>query len=263
MSDLMRAVIDSIWPEGSIWRPTPGGDFDKLLDGSAENWETIRVFLDTLRSVRDPNFTTFLADLENEFGVFNNSSLTETQRREQLIPLVFNRSSSGSIDAMQNALDDAGFSVLVHENSPAVDPAKFLLQNFQMVAAGGNAFAGRPDAFAGNLGGILLVNGDLFKTQKAFTSGAATARAFAGTGFSAGEFTDLIRTPVTYAIPTDPNTWPLVFFVGGVAIRDGTTGELLEIAQASVPAEQEQEFKRIVLRTKPIHSWAALILSFD
>ncbi len=258
----MRAVIDTIWPEGSIWRPAPGGDFDKLLDGSAENWETIRVFLDTLRSIRDPSFTTFLADLENEFGVLSNTSLTEIQRREQLKPLVFNRSSSGSIDTLQNALDDAGFSVQVHSNSPAVDPAIFLDQAFIMIAAGGNAFAGRPDAIAGRIGGELLVNGEVFETQKKFTSGALTSNAFAGTGFSAGEYTDFERVKFEYQIPVDPNNWPFVFFVGGDATRDGS-GALLTIVPVTIPPVQESGFKRLILKYKPIHSWAGLVIIFD
>jgi hypothetical protein len=169
MSDVMRAVIDTIIPKGAAWRVSPEEDWDKLRDAVAENWETIRVFLEDLSGVRDPSVTQFLADLEKEFGVFSNTSLTEQQRRDQLKPIIYNRSSGGTIDDLQAALDDAGFAVQVHSNSPAVDPAIFLDQNFQMVAGGGNAYAGRPDAFAGRSGGELLVNGAIFKTRKLVT----------------------------------------------------------------------------------------------
>lgn len=215
MSDLMRSSIDSIWPKGSAWVPAPGSDLDNLLDASAANWEVIREWLAALASIRDPKLTTFLEDLEAELGVLPNSDLTEAQRRERLIPLLFERSSNGSVDAMQSALDAAGFNVQVHENSPAADPEIYLNEAFQMTAGTSTGFAGRSDAFAGRTGGELLVNGDIFTTQKLFTSGAGTETAYAGTGFSAGEYEDLIRVKIEYPTPTDPGDWPLIFFVGG------------------------------------------------
>ena len=261
MSDLLRATIDTLYPDGSIWSPAPDGDFDNLLDGQAANWETIRVFLADLKVVRVPEFTTFLEDLEREFGVLTNANLTELQRRDQLTPLVFDRGSSGSVDALQNALDNAGFTVQVHENSPAVDPSIFLNEVFDMVADGAAAFAGNENAFAGRTGGELLVNGNIFSTERIFTAVAAASNAFAGTGFSAGEYNDLARVKVDYEIPTNPDDWPMVFFVGGDATRDGN-GALTDIDLATVPAIQENEFKRLILKFKPIHSWAGLIVEF-
>jgi hypothetical protein len=258
MSEVIRRVIDKSLPKGSAWRIAPDSDSDKFLDGVADNWETIRSFLSDLDSIRDPALTPFLADLEREYGVLTNLSLTEAQRRAQLSPIVFNRSSNGSLDAMQEALDDAGFTVQVHENSPAVDPAIFLDQVFQMVAGGGNAFAGNQGAFASRIGGELLVNGEIFTTTRVYESVAGTM--FAGTA-GAGEYTDLERTKIEYPIPTDPDDWPMVFFVGGDATRDGL-GALTAIDKANVPVEQEQVFKRIILKFKPIHSWAALIITY-
>jgi hypothetical protein len=259
MPSLMRSVINTIIPPGSAWRVSVGEDWDKLYDGIATNWETIRTFLSELDCIRNPSCTPVLDDLEQEFGVIKNVSLTEQQRRDQLMPIVFNRSFNGGLDNLEDALQAAGFTVQVHSNSPAVDPAIFLDQNFQMVAAGGNAYAGRPDAYAGKSGGELLVNGDISKTRKIVTTVAGNL--YAGTGHGAGEYTDLERTEITYSIPTDPDDWPLVFFVGGDATRDGT-GALTEIQLADVPIEQETEFKRIILKYKPIHSWAALIINF-
>ena len=41
MATISRALIDAILPPGPIWEPKPNGDFDKLLDGIADNWELI------------------------------------------------------------------------------------------------------------------------------------------------------------------------------------------------------------------------------
>lgn len=256
---LMRSVIDTLIPPGSAWRVAPGEDWDNLYDGIADNWEVVRAFLAELDCTRDPSCTQFLADLEKEFGVFTNPSLTEQQRREQLMPVVFNRSFNGSVDNLQDALDDAGFTVQVHENSPAVDPALFLDQVFQMVSGGVDSFSGNPEAYSGRTGGELLVNGAIFKTRKDYI--AVSGSFFSGDGTVSGQYDDLVRTEITYKIPTDPDDWPLVFFVGGDATRDGS-GALTEIQLTNVPQDQETAFKRIILKYKPIHSWAGLIVTF-
>jgi len=51
--------------------------------------------------------------------------------------------------------------------------------------------------------------------------------------------------------------WPLVFFVGGPATRDGITDELLSIDIASIPIDGASTFKRIIQRSMPMHAWAA------
>lgn len=258
MPSLMRSVIDTLIPPGSAWRVSVGEDWDNLYDGIADSWESVRSFLGDLDCVRDPSCTTVLTDLEKEYGVFTNQALTEQQRRDQLMPIVFNRSFNGGLDNLEDALQDAGFDVQVHSNSPAIDPAILLDQDFQMVAGGDNAYAGEPEAYAGRSGGELLVNGEIFRTRKITTSVAGEL--YAGDG-GAGEYEDLERIEITYDIPVDPNGWPFVFFVGGDATRDGT-GALTGIQLANISLAQEQEFKRIVLKYKPIHSWAGLIVNF-
>ena len=50
--------------------------------------------------------------------------------------------------------------------------------------------------------------------------------------------------------------FPLVFFVGGPAVRDGVTNELLSIAYAVIPIDSVSVFNKIVKRIMPMHSWA-------
>ena len=234
----MRSVIDTIIPDGSAWAVAPGEDLDKLYDGIAENWEEIRLFLADLENTRNPTFTPFLSDLEREFGVLTNPNLTETQRRTQLKPIVYNRASNGSIDAMQQALDDAGFSVSVHSNDPAVDPALFVTTD------------------------DLIVNGDIFKQTLIFTTLCGKPDSLCGRPEAlCGANSGIQRDPILYVVPPNSDDWPLVFFVGGDATRDGG-GFLTNINTANVPAEQESQFKRIILKYKPIHSWAGLVVTY-
>ena len=53
----------------------------------------------------------------------------------------------------------------------------------------------------------------------------------------------------------------MVVFVGGNDTRDGS-GFLTAIAAANVPAEQQPQFERIILKYKPMHSWAGLVINY-
>ena len=264
-----RQVYDALLPPGPLWVPENDEGLDQLIEGIAESSEDIAEFLNNLATLRNPALTTILSDLEKEYGIATDLSLSETIRRMRLATKKTKSNGNGSKDDLQAALDGSGFTQLtVYENSPAVDPAIFLDQVFQMVADGDNAFAGfipvggpPSTAFAGRIGGELIVNGDVFTQAPAFLSQAGDA--FAGGLHSfAGQFDELIITKIEYDIPTDPDDWPLVFFVGGAATFAGD-GSLLTIDNAQVDASRESELKRTILSIKPIHSWCGLIVTFN
>jgi hypothetical protein len=258
-----RAVINSLLPEGPIWEAETDEGFDQYLNAKAQNSERVANFTDCLAFIRDPFKTCILSDLEKEYGILTNINLTEQQRRDSLATKVYPNQETGSEDNLQNALRSAGFDVYVHQNDPAVDPAIFLAGEFFMVAGGDNAYAGRSDAFAGKGGGDLLVNGEIFEQSPSYFAQANGDNMFAGNSqaFSGG-FSELRRDEIIYPLPTDPDDWPFVFFVGGEATRDPITGELLTIATAEVPIEREQEFDRIILQRKGLYTWCGLLVDF-
>jgi hypothetical protein len=255
----MREMLDDLLPPGALWKPEEEEGFDLLLDGMAENYEHVRAFLSVLSDIRNPNLTPILSDLEREYGVSTDLLLTEEVRRQRLAAQVYARSGTGTIDDMQNALDNAGFDVQVHSNDPAVDPNLFIAGNFQMVAGGDNAYAGNQGAFVSQSLGELLVNGEIFSTEKIFDS--LSGAMFSGDGYS-GSFLATQLGKKIYSVPTDPTTWPLIFFVGGDATRDPGTGALTDIEMAEVESSREQEFKSLILRYKPLHTWAGLIVFY-
>lgn len=263
-----RQSFDALMPPGPLWVPEIDEGLDQLIEGLAESSEDIAEFLNALATLRNPALTTILSDLEREYGIDVDTNLTEAVRRMRLATKKTESNSNGSIDTLQSALDSSGFTQLtVYENSPAVDPAIFLDQVFQMVANGDNAFAGfepvsgpPSTAFAGRIGGELLVNGDIFNTAPAYLSQAGDAFA-GGLHGTAGEFDVMTIEKIEFDIPTDPNDWPLVFFVGGTATFN-PDGSLLTIENADVDATREAELKRTILSIKPIHSWCGLIVSF-
>lgn len=263
-----RDVINALWPDGSFWNWIPEDDYDLLLDGIAENTEAVRLELEKIRYFRDPARTLLLTDLEKEYAVIPVSGSTESERRERLATTMFRRSELPTYTWLEEKLQAAGFDVLVHANDPAVDPAIFLDQAFQMTAGdllpGGNdAQCGEPEAYCGRVGGELLVNGEIFLQSPNYTILCDEALAQCGEPDAlAGQYDSISLIPIEYEIPVDSGYWPLIFFVGGEATRDPITGALTDIEIASIPIERRLEFRRIILRYKPMCSWAGLVVVY-
>jgi len=229
----MNAVFKALLPPGSIWRPVPDGDFDRFIYGRGNNWQYLYNFLKALAYIREPMLTPILADLEKEYGIVTNTALSEEIRRQQLHSVAYAKPGTGSADDLQDALIAAGFVCQVHENDPIVDPALII-----------------SDA-------DLLVNGDLVEDQfpaLLFQCGGpfVTGNVNAVLGY----FRDMDRDLVEYHIPTDPRRWNYIFFVGGN--RTGPT----TIVPADIPAERTETFKKIILKYKPLHSWAGLVVNY-
>lgn len=232
-----RRLIDALLPDGALWAPEEGRELDDLLDGIAQCIEPVREDLLDLAYVRDPLRTPMLPDLEREFGMLPTSAMSEESRRSRLAGVKSSRSGDGSIGHLQAALIAAGFSVKVYANSPAVDPALFVYYAPSTVC--GNTAARVGAASVGGQRGGILVN-----------SGEDSVAAFG-----------VIPPPGQYAVPTDPGYWPLFFFVGGEVTYDGDW-RIASIEDAPVPAERRAELITLILRCKPLHSWAAMRVQY-
>lgn len=262
-NQIMRQNLDGVSPGGSALLPKVDGGMDRLFEGIADNWERSRARLALLADIRNPWKTEMLADLEREFGITPNPNYTEEMRRMVLAQKMFTRDQRGTIDEMRAALTSAGFNVYVWANDPAVDPAPFLIQEFTMTCGADNAYCGEPSAVCGNIGGELLVNGPLYTQVPAIGMCCGSEVAFCLEPEAVAGFYDSLRLiPYVYEIPTDPGDWPFIFYVGGLATFN-IDGEIIDITQVNIPIYREFEFKEIILRLKPMHSWAALIVSFS
>ena len=259
----MRQVIDSNHPDGQAWTPAIDQGMDLFREGMAENWETIRQDLEQLAYILDPNKTIILEDLEKEFGFTTDTRLTEAQRRMQLAAFVYGQPGAGSEDDLQSMLVAAGFNVQVHQNDPAVDPALFLESNYQVTLGDNNAYLGDTEAFLGVSAGELLVIGDIYNQTVNYEVVLGGEFSYLGdNSFQLGYFNTFTNDRIIFPIPTDPDSWPFVFFVGGAATRDGITGALTGIIQAEIPYTRRSEFIRIILRYKPMFTWAGLIVNY-
>ena len=276
---LSRAVLNSLLPQGQFWTPAAQSDYDKLLNGIADNSESVYQVLKSLADIRSAEKTPTLEDLEKEYGIIPATLATEAERRSRLEAFIYRRAGTGAWDLLQSKLREAGFTdVYVHPNDPAVDPNIFLEQAFNMVCGdllpGGNfAQCGEPEAICCQVGGELLVNGDLFKSVPRYSIQCESRKISpdvytmpcAGDAIYAGDFDgyEVQMSEIEYQIPVNSGYWPLMFFVGGPARRNAVTGELEEIQFYTLPIERRLEFRRTILKFKPMYSWGGLIVVYS
>lgn len=270
MPSISRNIINALLPEGKFWEAEAENDFDLLLNGSADNSDAVISDIKKLAYLRDPENTIMLEDLEKEYGIIPATLATESERRSRLNAFIHRRATTGAWDIVQEKLREAGFTdVYVHPNDPAADPNVFIAEDFSMVCGdllpGGNdAQCGEPEAMCAQVGGELLVNGDLFESILNY-SVLCDDGIFAGDDIYAGDFDGYksLATDASYVVPADDGYWPLVFFVGGAATRDPITDIITDIMIYSVPTERRVEFRRLILKFKPMHSWGALIVQYS
>lgn len=259
---LSRGVFNALMPPGALWTPETDGGLDQLLDGMSDNSEEVRVFLESIALLRNARLTPLLSDMEKEYGLIPNDRLTEQDRRDRLLAAQTSRFGFGA-DYMQTKLQEAGFDVQVHINNPPVDPDIFIFEAFKCTAGNTTSVAGNTNAVAGGIGGELVVNGDLFIETPTVSTVAGSEFAVAGSSRAvAGGIFAVERELVEYTVPGDIGYWGLFFFVGGDATRDGVTDELTAIAAAEVAVERRDELRRLIIKYKPLHSWAGLIITF-
>lgn len=232
VDSVMRAVIRALQPEGSLWIPEDGAGLDLFFDGLATNEEEIRTFLAALAYIRSPELTTILSDLEKEFGLLPDSTLTEAETRARLLAAKVSNKGDGTADFMEERLQASGFNVQVHVNNPPVDPADFIEKTPTEMFGRTTTMFGRGTAMFGETEATLIINGR--------SSDGATP--LPGSG--------------------DSEYWGLIFFVGGAATRDPVTDELTAILPASVKASRQDELINLIVKYKPLHSWAGLIATY-
>lgn len=286
LSNISRSMLDALLPDGPLWVPETEKDFDLFLDGQSLSLEDMRIFLEKIAFFRDPYNTPILSDLEKEYGIITRENLDIETRIANLALKVYGKNGAGSEDDLESALKAAGFDVNVYQNDPPADPADILGQYFQLVTGDtGNAFTGDPGAYLGQGGGYLLVNGPIL-TGGPIYLGLGDANAFVGDPLAiTGYFIGIRTVEKTYNIPIDPDLWPFVFFVGGEATRadvvevitsDGNDvitsdgyqvvgsdkGQITSIQPAEIPIARRREFEKIILRYKPLFTWAGLVVIY-
>ena len=260
-SNISRAVLDALWPKGAIWDPKIDDGLDLFLDGNAENKEIVKLAIDALATIQIAELTQYLDDVEKEYGLVFDSSLSETERRAKLKNAIVNNQGVGTAWDMQAKLREAGFSnIFVYQNDPPVDVNDFVNIASAFECGDTTVECGSPTIEFAFFGGELVVVGDIF---------------FGG-------------LPVEHTVPLNDSYWANFFFVGGQAtfsdvteplhwcgktesefgkddVECGSSQTLSEISSillADVPGDRRNELRRLIVKYKPIHAWGILLANF-
>lgn len=235
MSEIsFRDVLESLLPDG--WKAI--GDFDKLLKGIGLSLQEIYELLDSLAYVRDPRGTTLLEDLEKEYGLVKNTSLTEAQRRQNIASVKYAKPDTASWEHLQNKLINAGFTnAVVIPNGPLIDPD--LITN-----------------------GTILANGIYYISQvPAYYKACGSDINYRG-HYRAyrGYFLKMNNTEKTYDVGSSSVWWPFVFFIGSA--KAGSWPSSPSVTDLDVDANLRAVFETMILKYKPLHSWAILCVNY-
>jgi hypothetical protein len=259
---LVRRSIDANLPEGAAWKVAPGGDLDKLLDGIGACRDSDVVALSKLSVVRDPFKAEDIEQLEKEYGFSPDPTLSDTQRRARVAALAFAPRSTGAGDYLEARLREAGFDVHVYDNDPPVNPDMLIGARFHAMCGFETSVCGYEGAQCGGWnGGEYIVNGDLYRREVNFTTACGLEESVCGYYEAmCGSFVEA-RNLVLPDAPPEP-TWPLVFFIGGDVTRD-IDGTILDIERVVIPDNLRALFRTIVLRFKPLYTWAAVAVEWS
>ena len=249
----MREVLNAVKPDGAAWNPAYDGDFDRLLNGIAKNYQEAVEKIEKLAYIRDPEKAPLelMGDLEREFGIASDNNKIDKIRRKTLAAIRYKNNQIATDDKLQRALDLAGFGSggdgvkVVRNESPAIDPGDYIgYQNKN----------------------YYLANSDNYSVKlQVAQAGQICARNPNGSDWrsgieSAGYYNENDEQYIRH--PTPPQEyWPLVFFVCGGAER-GEGGMIVSLSQAIVPKSRRQELNRIVLSIKPVAIWAAMLITY-
>lgn len=232
-----KTLLETLWPTDI----DSEGDLSKLLDGLAEDYQEVYDQIQLVAHIRNPRRTGNLSDLEREYGIVPDNLLSDQIRRQMLAHVMYQRPTTASWEHLQNALEEAGFNLIVTQNNPVVDPADVTIDISE-----------------------LLVNGKLYTSQEpAYYMAAGSDIAYAGhsRGYS-GYYIVFIKTLKTYSIPTNIKehwTWRFVFWVGGAASSWSSSPA---IAVEYVDKQRATQLKNLILKYKPAFTWCVLCVDY-
>lgn len=267
-------LFKHLLPRARAWSITIAGPLRQFFEGLAASiGAPVRLYLDLILLDLFPDTTRELELWEAQFDLRYTSGLTEAARRERLAG-AWQALGGQSPRYIQDTLRGAGFDVYVHEwwvpgseAAPGIHAAPVVRNPFSYLYAtstggGGGMECGELLAECGEAlaecGNVLtglgypLVN-KLLRTTFAYVVECGEAVAECGeVAAECGDRGGFFDTPVIYTIPSVSSTWPYFMYIGGPVF-----GPL-----ATVPADRRDEFEELILKIKPAHVWAGLMVVY-
>lgn len=230
-------LLEQNLPEGFAWNIAPGSQLDTILtDLEEQELQSILQRATDCGTVRNPFLCADYNALADEFGAELWNGVQDIEEyRSYLSTFVYTPYRTASDSDIQSVLQKAGFiDAVVVKNNKAQDLRQLILSSPIMVAGLSTAVAGNDLAVSGYRGYELLVNGDL-KSDSGSNIG--------------------------YQIGNDSGFWGYVDIICGGVSYD-VNGNIDTITELQVSEAYESIFKRLLLRTKPLHNWLILAVEF-
>jgi len=262
MNNLFLRVYQHLLPRAQAWKIAYEKTLRSFFEGLSEFPDDAREFYDDIWLDIFPETTRQLDEWEKQFGIITDIP-SESERRARL-DAEWKQLGGQSPSYIQNILQDAGFPVYVHEwwyydNDFA---GAIIFGNAEAVFGNANSIFGNSSAITRqtrdpNLwidSNSVLVNKITF-VNKLFTQYVNFGNAFASFGNANavfGGFTGISLDILKYQIPTDPDTFPYFWYVGGVDFG----------SYVDIPAERKDEFETLILKIKPRHTWVGLFINY-
>lgn len=223
-------MVALLYPTGRVWNLPEGGNFASFHAGI--NLTLVQSALDAAATLDatfpdNVNFDSGDADLwEYRYGIEYNPALTLTQRKNNIyLAMAFPQNILGrqSPSYIQAMLQAAGFNVNVYQNI--------------FFDGGGNLYQKTP--------------ADVLGTVVDITQFGDPTEFGADTEFGGVNFDVIANNETAESYSTGGNLWA-TFFLSGPALN----------IPATVPKARQKEFRRLVLKLKPAHTVAFLLINF-
>jgi hypothetical protein len=265
-------LFKHLLPRAKAWSLTEDKPLRQFFDGLTVIGSDLKTYFDDVYLDIFPETTRQIITWEKNFAIPSNTSLTDQQRRDR-IDAAWKATGGQSPGYIQDTLQNAGFNVYVHEwwepipgrdgggavdgdvTPVARDPVLYLGDaSFLAQDGDGDTQDGDSEAQDGNTAtpnGYLLVNKIPASTSFLIGDGST---AMQDGGAQAQEFSQVLTvTDKVYNIPTDPNEFPYVLYIGGETFPN----------VATVPGSRREEFENLCLKICPLEQWLGMLINYS
>ena len=264
-------LFKHLLPRGRAWSLTEDKNLRKFFNGLTGVGSDLKTFYENIYEDIFPATTREIKTWENNFGIIPNNTLNEQQQRARL-DAAWKATGGQSPQYIQDTLRNAGFDVYVHEwwepipgrdgggsiNGDVTPVARnpqvilgidsFLTNDGAEVAQDGDSLA--QDGNETQPFGYILVN-KISEGQSSLIGDGSIEMQDGGQ--YAQEFSQLLAyTQKVYNIPTDPNEYPYVLYIGGETFPN----------RAFVLQSRREEFENLCLKICPCEQWLGMLVSY-
>lgn len=261
-------IFKHLLPRARAWRITVDKTLRRFFSGLTGLGDDSKKFIDDVWLDIFPETTRQIEEFESQFALTDPSTLTEQERRDRL-SAAWQALGGQDPRYIQDTLRDNGFDVYVHEwwvtgSEPAVGvDACAVARNPNDVINNPDYMwtMGNPLATMGNtpvtmgganqLAGYLLVNGvkiACYDTPNTMGNPPVTL----GSNRTMGQVNSVTFKNREYDIPTDPDKWPYILYIGGQNFGD----------VAQIPIARRDEFETLCLKICPEQQWLGIIVEY-